>query len=215
MAKRERSALRSDLVREAYLILQDIDPEMGGVLWLHAVVGESKEKIARRLENDPEKIEAKVKKIQRLIEGYTRHGGKRIPGAKEYIEKIMTILTQAERVGLSDEVLRLFNDPYGKRRWGTKFLSHTLTLLTAAVEASCLERILQLLALARKNSPERCYDLLDCMFNLSKRKKLNDFFPALLRVPADDEFLPKCVRLLQDLCYRGKKWTSLLRRSAQ
>lgn len=133
------------LIAEAFLLLTDINPLLATTLWLHAVEGYTEGELAQQFMVDQ-------RTIRRWLNGYHRHDGQYIWGAKDYLANILALFMEAHWYNGLEAVLFAFQFARKKNPWGAPFPAALLDICWQAMDAGVLKGLLAGLERARKGN---------------------------------------------------------------
>lgn len=167
------------LVEEAFLVLSCMYPQLAYTLWTKYVEGRTEKEIAQTLGVDERSVE-------RWLNGYRRHDGADIWGAKDYMSRLLQLLAEAEKLGQLSEVLFLFNMSKGKNFLGVRFCASIFDILCDAHDKSCLRDFLLFLQRVKEEKGDSRYleVLSDLLINWYGKGRLEEFFVSVLRKSA-------------------------------
>ena len=159
------------LIEEALLVLVAIDLPLSRLLWLHCVEEKTEEELATD-------FKVSEKAIRRQLNGYTRHDGKYIWGAKDYLKLVYRILQEAERHECLGGVEMAFRFACKTNPWSTPFPGVLLEIFLQAIESGVLVHFMKHLAIAQKQADTYTQLLLQ-LLELYRQNRLTDFFKEL------------------------------------
>jgi hypothetical protein len=171
------------LIEEALLLLAEIYPLLAGVYWLYTVEDCTEVELAQR-------FAVTEKAIRRWLNGYNRHDGQHIWGAKDYLANILDLFLEAHRSNHLEAVTFAFQFARKTNPWGAPFPAALLDTCWQAMDADGLAYFLARLEKARESNTyaQVMRDLLECYH----RGQLQCLFAELC--PETDE---GCARLEQ------------------
>lgn len=155
-------------------------PPLATVLWLHEVEERSEEELAHLFGRSP-------RRIRGWLNGYTRHDGHYIWGAKDWMKHILDLFLEALRCNGSlglEEVRCAYWFARKLNPWGTPCLAALLDIFWQAMAAEVLAHVLACLDDARHGN---CYtEAILTLLELSEDpEQLHWFFEGLSLVPVE------------------------------